>query len=82
MRLMNNDPQVASINKYLLPNEAQVIMLRQHPAKLLPPLTIGIGGLLAAIAVGTIPIDTKLEFFAIWILAAFLLLRFFVDATR
>jgi membrane protein YdbS with pleckstrin-like domain len=82
MRLVSNDPGTTVVNRYLLPDERNVIMLRQHPAKLLPPLTIAIGGLLAAIAVGTIPIDTESEFLAIWILAAFLVLRFIVDATR
>ena len=38
----------AAINKYLLPREVQVATVRQHPAVLIPPSALTLGGLLLA----------------------------------
>lgn len=38
----------ASVSKYLLPNEQQVITVRRHPAVLIGPCMFVLGGLLAA----------------------------------
>jgi membrane protein YdbS with pleckstrin-like domain len=38
----------ASVNKYLLPNEQQVITVRRHPAVLIGPSMLALAGLLAA----------------------------------
>jgi Bacterial PH domain len=49
MRLSPADYSVpSSVNKYLLPQERQVIVVRRHPAVLAGPLVLAGGGLLAA----------------------------------
>lgn len=49
MRLPTRGPAgPASVNKYLLPNEQQVITVRRHPAVLIGPSMLALGGLLAA----------------------------------
>jgi hypothetical protein len=63
-------------NRYLLPSEHQVITVRQHWALLIAPLTAALGGGLAAIAVSTLPRDTKPAQFVVWALTGFLILRF------
>ena len=55
MRLTTDRSVPADVNRYLLPEEVQVITLRQHPAVLSMPLGAALGGLLAAIAVSQIP---------------------------
>ena len=44
----------ASVYKYLLPDERQVISVRRHPGILIPPAATAVGGFLAAGAMGTI----------------------------
>ncbi len=39
-----------AINKYLLPREVQVATVRQHPAVLIGPIALALGGLLLAAA--------------------------------
>ena len=65
--------------RYLLPHEQQVITVRQHPAKLLPALTMAAGGLLAAVAVNGIAGSVQNARPVVWLLAGFLLLRALVD---
>lgn len=49
MRLPTRGPAgPASVNKYLLPNEQQVITVRRHPAVLIGPSMLALAGLLAA----------------------------------
>lgn len=43
----------ASINKYLLPHEHQVITVRRHPAVLIGPIALLLGGVLAALILGS-----------------------------
>jgi membrane protein YdbS with pleckstrin-like domain len=43
----------ASVNKYLLPRENQVITVRKHPAVLIRPIAITLGVVLAALVLGT-----------------------------
>jgi membrane protein YdbS with pleckstrin-like domain len=43
----------ASVNKYLLPHEHQVITVRKHPAVLMGPIAIGLGGILVALVLMT-----------------------------
>ena len=69
----------AAASRYLLPDERQVITVRQHPAKLLPPLTAAVGGLLAAVAVGVISNRVTSAHYVVWVLTAFLILRFVLD---
>jgi uncharacterized membrane protein YdbT with pleckstrin-like domain len=49
MRLVpNTDTVPASVNKYLLPHERQVITVHQHPAVLIGPIFLTLVGLAAA----------------------------------
>lgn len=73
------DSVPASANKYLLPDERQVVTFRQHPAKLLAPLTVAVGGLLAAVAVSAISNRVTSAHYVVWALAAFVILRFVLD---
>ncbi|GAB3210736.1 PH domain-containing protein [Marinactinospora thermotolerans] len=42
------DAAPASVNRYLLPHEQQVITMRRHPAILIGPVALVLGGLIAA----------------------------------
>jgi uncharacterized membrane protein YdbT with pleckstrin-like domain len=49
MRLVTpGDSAPASVNRYLLPNETQVMMVRRHPAVLMFPVSLVLGGLILA----------------------------------
>ncbi|WP_067486664.1 PH domain-containing protein [Actinomadura hibisca] len=49
MRLVTpGDSAPASVNKYLLPHETQVITVRRHPAVLMVPVGLVLGGLIVA----------------------------------
>ncbi|WP_203991087.1 PH domain-containing protein [Sphaerisporangium rufum] len=49
MRLVTHGESApSSVNRYLLPNEQQVIMVRRHPAVLLRPVAEVFGGLILA----------------------------------
>ncbi|WP_433330789.1 PH domain-containing protein [Spirillospora sp. CA-294931] len=49
MRLVTpGDSAPASVNKYLLPHETQVITVRRHPAVLMLPVGLVLGGLIVA----------------------------------
>lgn len=49
MRLVTpGDSAPASVNKYLLPHENQVITVRRHPAVLMAPVGLVLGGLIVA----------------------------------
>jgi membrane protein YdbS with pleckstrin-like domain len=43
----------ASVNKYLLPHEHQVITVRKHPAVLIGPIALALGAILVALVLGT-----------------------------
>jgi uncharacterized membrane protein YdbT with pleckstrin-like domain len=64
------------IDRYLLPYEMHVLTLRQHPAVLLPPLAVAVGGLLAAIATSAIRLSAKAPQIVVFILTVFLIVRF------
>ena len=81
MRLIAPGPAVpVAVGRYLLPHEQQVITVRQHQARLLPALTVAVGGLLAAEAVNGIAAGVKWARFVVWVLAGFLVVRAIVDA--
>jgi Bacterial PH domain len=67
------------IDKYLLPSERSVIVVRQHPAKVVPALAEAIGGLLVAFAVGSVSENARSTHLLVWILAAFLVIRAFLE---
>lgn len=49
MRLVTpGDSAPASVSRFLLPHEHQVITVRQHPAVLLGPMAMVLGGLILA----------------------------------
>ncbi|MCW2937549.1 MAG: rane-flanked domain protein [Actinomycetia bacterium] len=49
MRLVTpGDSAPASVNRYLLPHETQVITVRRHPAVLMKPVLLVLGGLILA----------------------------------
>ena len=43
----------ASVNKYLLPHEHQVITVRKHPAVLIGPISLALGAILISIVLGS-----------------------------
>ena len=66
----------AEIKKYLLPHEQQVITVRRHPAVLLGPALLTLGGLIAAVVLS----DTVLKgrawlVYLVWIGCGILLVR-------
>ena len=65
----------ARVNRYLLPGEAQALVVRQHPALLSQPVTVALGGIFAATVVSEIPHDPSLAKPLAWTLALFLVLR-------
>jgi uncharacterized membrane protein YdbT with pleckstrin-like domain len=75
MRLITpGDTAPASVNRYLLPHEHQVITVRMHPAMLLGPIALVLGGLVVAgLLSGSIANGTAVNI--IWLLWVFLLLR-------
>jgi uncharacterized membrane protein YdbT with pleckstrin-like domain len=48
MRLPTGATDRAAVNRYLLPNEQQVITVRRHPAVLIGPTLLTLGGLIVA----------------------------------
>jgi uncharacterized membrane protein YdbT with pleckstrin-like domain len=49
----------AAVNRYLLPNEQQVITVRRHPAVLIGPSLLTLGGLLVAAVVSATVLQGK-----------------------
>ncbi|HEY2128722.1 MAG TPA: PH domain-containing protein [Streptosporangiaceae bacterium] len=59
----------ASVNKYLLPHEHQVITVRKHPAVLIMPIALALGAILIAIVLGsTVLLHTKNAFLVLLII--------------
>jgi membrane protein YdbS with pleckstrin-like domain len=68
MRLAPNTETVpASVNKYLLPHERQVISVHQHPAVLIGPIFLLLLGLAAAGWLNTLANGNNDAILAIWI---------------
>ena len=64
------------VNKYLLLHEHQVITVRMHPAVLLGPVVIALGGLVAAVVLqGSVLREQAGLMAIIWILWGILFLR-------
>ncbi len=63
------------VNKYLLPDEELIIVLKQHPGLLVPSLSAATGGLLAAIIVSVISGGTGIVKLVVWSLTTLLILR-------
>lgn len=77
MRLMTpGDTAPASVNRYLLPHEHQVITVRKHPAVLINPVALVLIGLVVAgLLSGSIAHGNNLVLDFIWLAWGFLLLR-------
>ncbi|HEV2452282.1 MAG TPA: PH domain-containing protein [Streptosporangiaceae bacterium] len=75
MRLITpGDIAPARVNKYLLPHEHQVITVRKHPAVLIGPVALVVGGLvLAGVLSEFIGKHSGVALLAIWIAWAVLL---------
>jgi hypothetical protein len=75
----------ASVNRYLLPNEKQVITVRRRPAALLLPAAEGVGGLAVALIINSALVNDLAVRVAVWAGAAFLAnwsIEFFVVTSR
>src|SRR5579859_7397043 len=77
MRLVpNTDTVPASVNRYLLPHERQVISVHQHPAVLIRPVfEVLVGLIIAGWVTIAIAHGNKTAVLVIWILWALVLLR-------
>ena len=77
MRLVpNTDTVPASVNRYLLPHERQVISVHQHPAVLIRPIfEVLIGLAIAGWLSNSVAHGNSTFILVIWILWAILLLR-------
>ena len=76
MRLApNTDTVPASVNRYLLPHERQVISVHQHPAVLIGPIFLALLGLAIAGWLTTIARGNTIALVVIWLLWGILLFR-------
>ena len=74
MRLITpGDTAPASVNRYLLPHEHQVITVRMHPAMLLGPISLVLAGLVVAGLLSSVAHGGALDL--IWLAWGLLLLR-------
>jgi membrane protein YdbS with pleckstrin-like domain len=64
----------ASVNKYLLPHEHQVITVRKHPAVLLTPISLALAGVLAALVLGTTVFSSSRPAILVLLVGAIILL--------
>lgn len=76
MRTVHTNVIPANVNRYLAPDERMVITLHQHPGVLVPSAAAATGGLLAAITASIISGGNEISKQIVWILIAFLVLRF------
>jgi len=73
---------LSAVAKYLLPDEQDIFTARSHPASLLQPFVLALGGILAATTVTMAGHDSRLARLLAWILVIFLLCRLlFLTAT-
>jgi hypothetical protein len=72
----NTDTVPPSVNKYLLPHERQVIIVKRHPVSIVPSAASAVGGLLVAIAISPIVQGNDLLEVSIWLLAGALCVEF------
>ncbi len=71
----------ADVDKYLLPHEQQVITVRRHPAVLIGPIALTVGGLILAVVLSdTLLLHQSTAMLVTWIVWGFLLLRLLVKA--
>lgn len=69
LRLIPNETVPASVYKHLLPHERQVITVRFHPAVLIGPVALVLGGLaIAGLLSTTVARNSGLAMLVIWLL--------------
>ena len=69
----STDGPPARVDRFLLPHERQVITVRQHPARIIPPLVTATGGLLSAIVINPVVKGNGALEVVIWLLVAILI---------
>ncbi len=75
MKLIWDVDAPAAVDRYLLPDEHQLICVREHPAALLGPVTLATAGLVAAVLLTIVaPVGTS-GLLVIWLAWGVLLLR-------
>jgi hypothetical protein len=75
MKLVWGVDASASVDRYLLPDEHQLICVRQHPAVLLGPVTLATAGLVVAVLLTIVAPVSSIGLFVIWLAWGVLLLR-------
>jgi uncharacterized membrane protein YdbT with pleckstrin-like domain len=71
----------ADVDKYLLPHEQQVITVRRHPAILIGPILVTLGGLIiAAVLSDTVLAKEGAALWIVWAIWGVLLLRLIIKA--
>lgn len=71
----------AEVNKYLLPHEQQVITVRRHPAVLIGPIALAVGGVIAAAALNETVLRTQRALAILaWIGCGILVIRLIIKA--
>jgi membrane protein YdbS with pleckstrin-like domain len=70
----NTDTVPASVNRYLLPSERQVVTVHFHPAVLLGPVGVVVAGLVAAIVSSSISAFSSNALLIIWLVWGLLVL--------
>jgi hypothetical protein len=73
IRVVPNMTIPHAVYRYLLPHEGSVVVLRLHWARLIPSLTMAVGGLFAATAVQPAEGRNNALTLAVWLLAAVLI---------
>jgi Bacterial PH domain len=74
MRLITRDSVGRPFNKYLLPQEDEVLAIRMHPAILLAPATLVVAGLIVSVLLSTILAGSGYVIDIIWLAWGLLML--------
>jgi hypothetical protein len=75
MKLIWDADAPASVDRYLLPDEHQLICVREHPAAFLGPVTLATAGLVAAVLLTIVAPVSAAWLLVIWVAWGALLLR-------
>lgn len=65
----------ASVERYLLPSERLIVVVRPHPVVLVQPTAVALGGLAAAAGIAIVPQNPAGAKVIAWTLAFFLIVR-------
>lgn len=78
----NTDTIPASVHRYLLPHERQVITIRYHPAVVLPSVGLAVAGLIAAVVASSVSKFSPDALLIIWLVWGLLLLYMIARVAR